>query len=447
MKKGILATIIGFFMLLFSQMALALGPRAAVGGSWGVAWFQYIITMQWLVDFGLFRGTIDPMEGFVRFLLLILFFVALFFAGRLVKLPPWIAGIAAFVFAMIGMIFIPGSVIVAAATSYGILFSVVILSIPILILAGVYFLLKDFPWVRVIVLGLLWWVLNQMYNLLKSGTGVVSPAYATILNVVADKLGWLTWIVIVLFFVTLIQALMSLASGYVGEDLNVKGTAQWVYNKIKTKSRRAKTASMNSYIENEKELHLIDEALKSRNDALVLVQGALTARQLADQPERDRIVAGVKKVSTDMDKARKEFSRVFTRARREKAQIVRASKQLRSLKDELKENDKSIDELEALENTTLQKRDEAYKDLDRAQREFAGVLAQLRVLQSVTAFPTTWPATGGAPPVARVRSALVAIQQGLTNVDLTAAEAAQKEVLKAMQGAMIEARELFRWKD
>ncbi len=444
MKKGILATIFGFFTLLFSQLVSAAPPASGAGAR---AWVQYILTMQYLSDIGLIQGTIDPMEGFVRLLILIFFFTALFVAGRFVKLTPWIAGVVAFIFAAIGMLFIPGSVLVAAAASYGVIFSVILLAIPILIILGLFFFAKDFPWIRTVLLALLWFVLNRMKYFIVKGTGLSGPVYSKIIVMIADKIDWITWIVIFAFFISLIMALVSLGSGFVGEDLNVKGTAQWVYNKMKTKSRRAKTASMNSYIENEKELHLIDEALKSRNDALVLVQGALTARQLADQPERDRIVAGVKKVSTDMDKARKEFSRVFTRARRERAQIVRASKQLRSLKDELKENDKSIDELEALENTTLQKRDEAYKDLDRAQRDYAGVLAQLKVLQSVTAFPTTWPASGGAVPVARIRSALVAIQQGLTNVDLTAAEAAQKEVLKAMQGAMIEARELFRWKN
>jgi len=129
--------------------------------------------------------TINPMEGLVRFLILILLFAIIFAGAEMLKLGKGVSITIAAVFALISAIFIPGGVLLAIGASYGTLISVALLGVPVLGLLSSFFWLKDYPKVRIVVMAVGVWVLYQMQGhigRLPSGT------------VTSDVVQALTWV-------------------------------------------------------------------------------------------------------------------------------------------------------------------------------------------------------------------------------------------------------------
>ena len=451
MKKRFFATIIGFFTLMFSQLVTAALPTTAGG------WFKYVITFAWLQDIGFITHAVDPLEGFIRFLLLITFFLVLFKGAQLLKLGTGSAVAIALVFSLIGMIFVPGTIILAAAASYGTIFSLIILGLPVLLCVGMYFFLRDHVWMRTIVVGMLWLILSQMWRhmvLLRSGaTAGFQPTFTT----VASWIGWVQIAVAIFFLISLIQAIASLSSGHPGSELDLKGTAQLVMNKIGSRSRRMKTFQMNQYIEDQKELEDLEKADTARRKALELVEAISASKQIRDVAERNRVETGVGAIKKELETAKREFSRVKSRTFRTQRAITGALNQLKTVKGEMKDKEKDIETLEVLEKTILEKHKEAEKGIDSAIGEYAKAAGAARVIRNIP--DAQLPPAAGAVALnfgtsksalaTSVKSAVTNLLNALTAMQthLETAETAQKEVLQAMQGATLEARELMKWKD
>src|SRR3989338_9298557 len=190
-----------FSLLLMSSLLSSFVMAAETAGG---KVFTKIITLEYLQEWGITKASIDPIEGFTRFLLLILLFALLFKGAELLKLGTNISIVIALAISLITVIFIPGTVLLAVGTSYGTLFSLIILAVPIgLILLG-YFLLKEHPWLRVIMMGLVWYLLSQMWRYIQTWTGSATAAYATVIHTIANLIGWVEIVVAVFFFINLL---------------------------------------------------------------------------------------------------------------------------------------------------------------------------------------------------------------------------------------------------
>ena len=336
---------------------------------------------------------------------------------------------------LITVIFIPGTVLLAVGTSYGTLFSLIILAVPIgLILLG-YFLLKEHPWLRVIMMGLVWYLLSQMWRYIQTWTGSATAAYATVIHTIANLIGWVEIVVAVFFFINLLQALFSFTTGHTGDRTDVKGVANWVANKVGNRARRKKTALLNSYIEEERELKLLDSAVEAKELALDEVNKIIRAGEVTDVAQKDALVAAVKQVQTKLDDARREFRLV-------KGRTWRSQTKFTNLVKEFKDKEKDVKQLDVLEKEVLKKHEEAITALDGALGKVSDLVRNVELVgKSVTAYP--FPLNG---PIAnqRVKIKLVGLKTGLVALDVKTAEDAQKEAIQAVQGIVTEARELMK---
>lgn len=196
-KKGLMG-----ILLLISTFLVS----CTTTGGPGKNIFEEIITMKYLHDWGIISATIEPIEGFTRFLLLIFLFALLFKAAELLKLGKNIAVTIALVISLMTVIFIPSTILLTVGTTYGTVFSLILLAAPVLLGLGGYFLLKEYHWIRAILMGGLWFILWQMDDHIKNFAVGASASYAGVVNTVAIWIGYVTWAVGIMFFITLFQA-------------------------------------------------------------------------------------------------------------------------------------------------------------------------------------------------------------------------------------------------
>jgi len=149
---------------------------------------KQVVTLEPLMNMlGYSSTAINPMEGLIRFLVLILMFTVFFAGAEMLKLGKGVSITIAAVFALISAVFIPGEVLLAIGASYGTLISVALLGVPVLGLLSSFFWLKDFPKVRIVVMavgvGVLYWMQSHIGRL-PSGT---------ITREVVEALTWVTF--------------------------------------------------------------------------------------------------------------------------------------------------------------------------------------------------------------------------------------------------------------
>jgi len=167
MKKGRWLILLG---LLLGAMAL---PTVQAAEPWDT--IKQVVTLEPLMRI-LGFSALNPLEGLVRMLILVVLFAVFFAGAEMLKLGKNISITIAAVFALISAIFIPGSVILAIGAGYGTLISVLLLGVPVVILAGAFFWLKDSPKSRLLVMILMVWVLYQMQgHIVRFGTGGPIP--------------------------------------------------------------------------------------------------------------------------------------------------------------------------------------------------------------------------------------------------------------------------------
>ena len=196
-----------FFLLTLLATAFSAQSVLAVQ-PWDT--IKSIVTLDFMSQIG-FQATLDPLEGIIRFFLLITLFTIFFKGAELLKLGTNASMVIAAAISIISTIFIPGTVLVAAGASYGTIISVFLLGLPIAIMVGGWFLLKEHHWVRVGIMVLTLWVLYQMQaHLTLLSTGATAAAgnsqFAGVITAVGPFIGWVIGAAWVMLVVSILSA-------------------------------------------------------------------------------------------------------------------------------------------------------------------------------------------------------------------------------------------------
>ncbi len=460
MKRGRL----GILLLLMVTSLFAMLPSASAVTAQQV--IQSIITLDFLNAVGILPAgvTVNPIEGFTRFLLLILLFALLYKGTELLKLGNSVSVVIALVVSLLTVIFIPGTILLAAAASYGTLFSLTILSLPVLAGLALYFVLKDHPWIRAVVMLLLLLTVNEVQKYVGSWSSSSGAGYAPVITTVAEWFGIIWWVVLVLAIWTVLVALFGSSRNVSASDGEAfKDTLKWIGNKLGSSERRLRTREMNEYVEEEKELEMLEKVKEARDRALSLVQAAIAAKKIDTASEVTDIADAVYLVRDNLNNAKKEFrplgratgrtvstsSRAFDAVKREKKKLAEGT-MLRSEKD-IKEIDvlekqilKLHEEARNLVDAELRKYDAAIKSVEKVKRDAKPLPFNLfggRASPSPSA-----PRAGGVPIGEQVNTALKNIVKNLTAVNISAIIDKQKAAATAMKGIVAETDDLLKFK-
>src|SRR3989344_1192651 len=191
MKKfNVLVVMFLFVGMFFANFVTAVEPYDTI---------KSITTFEFMTKIG-YSSSGDPLEGFIRMLLVVLLFTIFFWAASL-ALPKGVSVVIALVISLISAIFIPGTVLVAIASSYGAVVSIAMLAIPVGGLILAFFLLKNHHWIRVVVATVTLWVAFQINgHLFDISSGIVSGTY---FGGVATSIGNLWYYIIIFCWVIL----------------------------------------------------------------------------------------------------------------------------------------------------------------------------------------------------------------------------------------------------
>lgn len=385
-KISILSFITAFFTMLFSQVVMA-APLDT---------FKKIITMQFLTDL-LGPGTgaiVDPLEGVVRFLVLVLLFTLFYKGAELLKLGRNISIVVSLVISLISVIFIPGSIIIAAATSYGVLVSALLLGVPVAILFVGYWIFKESHWVRFALMTLMAMILGQMkthltalagganFGIAGTGTGVaptVTPSsIAAAFTPVINSIDYVFWLAVILAFFSFLKALPSsdpdTTQGFWDRHIKPRiadKTNELVDKHLPSKEKREeekaakqeKIAALNEYVEEEKELKLIKKANTDRNKLFRLVGPILAGPRFKYD-----------KIKSELDTFEHSIEKCGTEIRRLKSRTFRQEKKAKVLIDfldahqsEYKLNASDIRLLNAMEASILTKHQELINKIEEIE--------------------------------------------------------------------------------
>lgn len=296
MKKSRLLLVVLFLLIgaLIAQSVLAAQPADII---------KDIVTLQFMTKLG-FKSSLDPFEGIVRFLLLILLFTIFFVGAELLKLGRNASIVIALVFSLISVIFIPGPVLIAAAASYATIVSLVLLAIPVLVLASLYFLLKEHPWVRVAVIGVLiytlYWMKDQITKL-STGAGYSSPHFAGVINTVQGPLDWVIFLAWLGLVVSLIAGIAR-AGGASEYHPNAVGG---LFNRFTQKT------GLGAYTDKGKELrHARIEETRLLSD-LVVERRELQLLQAAEEKTKKYQQVAISEIYTDKQVKSKNHLETF----------------------------------------------------------------------------------------------------------------------------------------
>ncbi|MBI2661881.1 hypothetical protein HYX11_00285 [Candidatus Woesearchaeota archaeon] len=185
-----------FMGMFFTNFVVAVEPYDTI---------KSITTFEFMTKIG-YSSSGDPLEGFIRMLLVVLLFTVFFWAASL-ALPKGVSVVIALVISLISAIFIPGTVLVAIASSYGAVVSIAMLAIPVGGLILGFFLLKNHHWIRVVLAAITLWVALQINgHLFDISSGIVSGTY---FGGVAASIGNLWYYVIIFCWVILAISLIA----------------------------------------------------------------------------------------------------------------------------------------------------------------------------------------------------------------------------------------------
>ena len=342
-----------------------------------------IVTLQFMTKLG-FKSSLNPFEGIVRFLLLILLFTIFFIGAELLKLGRNASIVIALVFSLISVIFIPGPVLIAAATSYATIVALVLLAIPVLVLLSLYFLLKEHPWIRVAVVGVLLYILYWMKDhitKLSTGAGYTSSPFAAVINTVQGPLNW----IIALGWIALAISLIAGIARAGGASEYHPNAVGGLFNRLtqKTKlgaytgkgkelrhARIEETRLMNDLVVERRELQLLQGAEeKVKKYQQVAITEILSDKEVKSKNHLETFKLTFENVTEAM-KAVKDVEHQWKRAeRREVAEMRRLIKEM----VRNKVSDKDRNEVEAEEKLILNSYIEVNQAVNRVLREIGDV--------------------------------------------------------------------------
>ncbi len=425
--------------------------------------FKNTITLQFLQDWGIIVSPIDPVEGFIRFLLLILLFTLVYKGAEMLSLGNNVSIVIGLVVSLITVIFIPSTIILATATTYGTLFSVIIAGLPIALCFFGYFMLKEHIFLRTLLMGITWFVLSEMIPLVEGyyDNLVMDPSVASSYDLVVAKmvvwLGYVEWVVIFLFIINCGMAIAEWSKGHKVGKVTVGDAWRVFKNKYHNGVHRWKTRELNAYLEEEKEmkdLEMVDVAMERASEAVDLVLGK---ERIESLKERDNITINVVSVVDVTKRALREFQKVKRRTWREE-------KGYDSLKRGLKQAGKDTARLDAMEADLLVKHGAAVDELKKALAllETPKVADGMRELGRITTSMVTPPlfvylkatargagpsATPGGAPLpsgATAEKAVKDIKAALTGFKplLKTVRDAEKEVMTMWNGILLESKDI-----
>jgi|SRR3989339_1268097 len=210
--------------------------------------------------------------------------------------------------------------------------------------------------------------------------------------------------------------------------------------------RKKMTKLLNEYVEDEKELEMIDKVEDEVNNAVALVESVVQSNSLSKKNTSD-ILQYIKEKG-NIDGA---LSDAITHLRRvEKKQTWREEKEMGKLIQKMKEKKLDTSRFEALENDILAKHRAARESLEKAKlywhSNIQSATAQLNHLYSGS---TTWPISGAHTGV-RVNGVdlgvvITALNHSLKDHSfiglIESAKNEQKDVISDVQGIMVEMRQ------
>jgi hypothetical protein len=292
MKKGML-----FFLsfLVIATLFLS-GCGTAASGSSGLsnidakATFQNIVTLQFLGPDGLnvIQNTIDPLEGFIRFLLLIAIILLLYKGATAIGLNNYTAlGLSA-ILSLVVIIFTPTSIIIGGGVGYGTIFSLLFLGLPVGLLFAAYYFLKDHHIMRFICMVFAILVLYTVDGMIAGFASGVGGTVGTSFGAISSFFTW----VIVLAWALAVISLLSIMSNWGRSSAHHPNGVKRLWNRM---SQRLPLVG--SYTEKGKELrHAQIEKTRLLSDV------AAEEEQLKDIKEAISFGKDYKLKYTDIDK-------------------------------------------------------------------------------------------------------------------------------------------------
>ena len=194
--------LISLFSLLFSILSTRLVTAAEPWDS-----IRDVIQLDFLGKIGL-QNTGDPIEGAVRFLILIVLFAVLFKTSeRILNFGKNISIVIALAISFISILAIPGPVLLAIAKSYSLAIILIVLAFPIVLGSYAYFFLKDHHWLRFVIIAGLVLIIHQ----LQIHIDLPGSSYASILEAIKAPINWLLVVFYFLGGLSLFQAINGIA--------------------------------------------------------------------------------------------------------------------------------------------------------------------------------------------------------------------------------------------
>lgn len=276
---------------------------------------------------------------------------------------------------------------------------------------------------------------------------MVGAQFASLADAIA---GYSYWILVPAAIYYLWLVFKGGTEGRKAEEKDGKNILGWGKEKVNKMVRNSKTKLMNEYIEEEKELKLLDEVVKARDEALDVVKEILGKGEIKDVAEGKEVLTSVEKVKKALDTARKEFRRLKSRTWRQERRFDKLVK-------EFKDKDKDVARLDMLEKQILEKHNEAIGHLDDAINEYGTVLPLANTFNTeftkisgskVIVWPHKLVVSGPSKSrLSPVRAPLMMILPKLEALDVKdshfkKAEEAEKAAITAVNAVILEAREL-----
>jgi hypothetical protein len=199
-----------------------------------------VVTLKFLSEdggIGVLEKPIDQVEGFIRFLLLIAIFALFFRGGQSLGMNPGTSIVLSVVISLISIIFIPTSLLVAAATGYGTLVSFFMIGLPIAIAFFAYYMFRENHWIRFALLVGIAFMIDLMRDaLVNSATGSAPLLAANTLRAAAVQVeGWFLWIEVVVIIMAIWSLLSAVKIVGGGNDYHPSFLGRWFDKEVKQK--------------------------------------------------------------------------------------------------------------------------------------------------------------------------------------------------------------------
>lgn len=267
-KKLFRLPILGVIMTLFSSIGVladSLSDCKDLMG--GLNSKTFSVVWSFLCQAFIFIGKLSGSEGsnvaglgFMKVLLFVIIFVVGYKLLRMTKFLEGASGfILAFVLGLIGAIFTPQTILVAAMANYTLLMSTLFLILPIGVGIFAFYGLKEHHWIRffiAIIMTYSWWHISDVFKPAKNGTtaGIGFQTFGGLGN----AMWWITFIFLVgATIYSLSKALM----GYGGATANRPNKLGHWFNKGTSWLVANNVPGTAAYMKRRNELNLISQKL------------------------------------------------------------------------------------------------------------------------------------------------------------------------------------------